>query len=70
MKQRLYGEEINLECHYYFADRLVENINDLLQENKNIYLQDRLDEPKYDHEELKRWIEAPNYNTEELMKKE
>ena len=48
----------------------MENINDLLQENKNIYLQDRLDEPKYDHEELKRWIEAPNYNTEELMKKE
>ena len=70
LKKRLYEEEINLECDFYFADLLVGNLNHLLQENQNIYLQDRLDERKYDHEELKRWIEAPNYNSEELMKKE
>ena len=70
LKRILYEEEINLNCDFYFCDLVVEKIKDLLEEKKPFYLQDHLGQPLYDHEEIKRWIEAPNFNSENLMKKE
>jgi len=70
LKKMMYEEEEYQECHLYFCDRMVENINFLLNEKTNIYLQDALDKPTYDHGEIKKWIDSPQFNAESLMKKE
>ena len=69
LKKMLYEEKEHLECPFYLCDRIVENIEDLLNE-KTIYLQDAPGEPTYDQREIKKWIETPQFNVESLMQKE
>ena len=45
LKKLLDEEKIDLQCQFYFCDRMMEKIKDLFEEKTKIYLQAGLDKP-------------------------